>query len=238
MILLDGRKLASQLITPPINRSLQVILVGSDPASIKYVSLKQKKCEEVGVKFSLHHLIDDSTLENLINQLNSDPSIDGFFIQLPIPNKSLLSLINPKKDVDGLNPNSKFTPAVVVGIIKLLEFYKLDFTNKKVVILNDSDLIGKPLKKYFPDAILFNDQTKNLTAITSQADLLISATGVKNLVTAEMVKEGAVVVDVANGDVDFASVSPKCSYITPTYGGVGPMTIASLLYNLSQTKIK
>lgn len=236
MILLDGKTLSQQILGSinPINKSLHVILVGDDPSSVKYVALKEKKCLDVGVNFTLHHLADDSALPDLIHQLNADPSVDGFFIQLPIENKELLKLIDPQKDVDGLNPNSHFTPAVVVGIIKLLENYHLDFTGKKVVIINDSKLIGQPLQKHFPQAVLCNDKTTDLPAITRTADLLISATGVKNLITADMVKDGAIVVDVANGDVDFEHVAPKCSYITPTFGGVGPMTIASLLYNLSQ----
>lgn len=236
MILLDGITVSEQLLSSlkPINKSLHVILIGDDPSSQKYVSLKQKKCQETGVDFTLHHLVDDQILPDLIKKLNSDSSVDGFFIQLPIKNKEYLKLISPRKDVDGLNPNSKFTPAVVVGIVKLLENYNLSFKNQKVVIINDSELIGQPLKKYFPQAVLCNDQTKDLQKITQTADLLISATGVKNLVNADMVKDGAVVIDVANGDVDFASVAPKSSYITPTFGGVGPMTIASLLYNLSQ----
>jgi methylenetetrahydrofolate dehydrogenase (NADP+)/methenyltetrahydrofolate cyclohydrolase len=239
MILLDGKSLSQEIISGLhfVNTSLHVILIGDDPSSLKYVSLKQKICLEVGVNFTLHHLKDDSTLPNLINQLNNDPTVDGFFIQLPIKNKELLKLIDPSKDVDGLNPQSSFTPAVVIGIIKLLEHYHLDFTNKKIVIVNDSDLVGKPLKKHFNSAILCNDQISNLSAITQTADLLISATGVKNIITADMVKSGAVVVDVANGDVEFTNVAPKCSYITPTFGGIGPMTIASLLYNLSLIKI-
>lgn len=237
MILLDGKFVSEKILDSlkPINKSLHVILIGNDPSSLKYVSLKQKKCQETGVKFTLHHLKDDKNLSDLVNQLNLDPSVDGFFIQLPIKNKQYLKLISPTKDVDGLNPNSKFTPAVVVGIVKLLENYNLSFNNQKVVIINDSNLIGQPLKKYFPQAVLCNDQTRDLQKITRTADLLISATGVKNLVTADMIKDGATVIDVANGDVDFASVAAKCSYITPTYGGVGPMTIASLLYNLSQS---
>jgi len=238
MILLDGKTLSTQILESikPINKSLHVILVGNDPSSLKYVSLKEKKCDEFGAKFTLHHLSDDSTLSSLINDLNQDSSVDGFFIQLPIINKEFLKLISPQKDVDGLNPNSHLMPATPLGIIKLLEHYQLDFTNKKIVIVNDSALIGQPLKKHFPDAILCNDQTIDIPSISKTADLLISATGVKNLVTADMVKPGAVVVDVANGDVDFANVAPKCSYITPTFGGIGPMTIASLLYNLSLTK--
>jgi methylenetetrahydrofolate dehydrogenase (NADP+)/methenyltetrahydrofolate cyclohydrolase len=236
MIILDGKIVSEKILDSlkPINKSLHVILIGNDPSSQKYVSLKQKKCQQTGVDFTLHHLKDDKNLPHLINQLNHDSSVDGFFIQLPLKNKQFLKLISPTKDVDGLNPNSKFTPAVVVGIIKLLESYNLSFNNQKVVIINDSELIGQPLKKYFPQAILCNDQTKDLPKITQTADLLISATGVKNLVSTDKVKDGAVVIDVANGDVDFANVAPKCSYITPTFGGIGPMTIASLLYNLSQ----
>jgi len=243
MILLDGKALSEQILSDlkaDISRqsraiSLHVILIGDDPSSLKYVALKGKKCQEIGVNFVLHHLslsTPQPDMVTLIENLNQDNQVTGFFIQLPIPNKQLLSLISPQKDVDGLNSNSSFTPAVVVGIIKLLSHYHLDFSKKNVVILNDSNLIGQPLKKYFPQAILCNDHTTNLSAITKTADLLISATGVKNIVTANMVKDGATVVDVANGDVDFNAVAPHCSFITPTFGGIGPMTVASLLYNL------
>ena len=238
MILLDGKILAQQILSScDFNqKNLHVILIGDNPSSLKYVTMKQKKCQEFGVNFTLHHLpqnTPESEIVQLINQLNNDPQVTGFFIQLPIANKNLLNLISPQKDVDGLNPTSKFTPAVVLGIIKLLKHYQLNFNQQKVVVINDSDLIGKPLKKYFPNAILCNDQTTNLSAVTQSADLLISATGVKNLITADLVKPGAVVVDVATGDVDFENVAPKTSYITPTIGGVGPMTIACLLYNLA-----
>lgn len=242
MTILDGKSLSQSILESlkPLNKSLHVILVGNDPASLKYINLKQKRCEEIGVKFTLHHLQDDSTLKDLILSLNSDSAVDGFFVQLPLPNKNLLNLINPQKDVDGLTPNSNFTPAVVVGIIRLLEHYKIDFAGKNVVIVNDSELIGQPLKKIIESknglVTLCNDQTQNLDLVTVDADILVSATGAKNLISENMVKKGAVVVDVANGDVDFEHVAPKTSYITPTYGGIGPMTIASLLFNLSQTK--
>jgi methylenetetrahydrofolate dehydrogenase (NADP+)/methenyltetrahydrofolate cyclohydrolase len=147
-----------------------------------------------------------------------------------------LKAINPLKDVDGLNPASGVIPAVVVGIVKLLENYHIDFAGKNIVIVNDSDLIGQPLKRVLESkkgiVTICNDQTSNLQLVTQDADILVSATGVKDLITADFVKDGAVVVDAANGDVDFAPVSPKCSYITPTFGGVGPMTVACLLYNL------
>jgi len=245
MNLLDGKTLASQIISNLHfqNTSLHVILIGNDPSSVKYVALKEKKCAEVGVKFVLHHLPEttsETDLRSLIQILNTDPQVSGFFIQLPIKYTQVLNLIDPQKDVDGLNPSSNFKPAVVVGIIRLLENYQISFDGKNIVIVNDSDLIGQPLKKIFESknglVTLCNDQTSNLSSVTTEADILISATGVKNIITADMVKNDAVVVDVANGDVDFANVAPKCSYITPTYGGVGPMTIASLLLNLTGKK--
>lgn len=242
MILLDGESLAKKIISSlkvKPNTQLNIIQVGDDPSSTKYTSLKQQKAQSIGINFLLHHLPHTSSTANviqIINQLNDDPVVTGLMVQLPLPSqidkKTILSSINPRKDIDGLNPNSGITPAVVTGIITLLTHYQISFTGKNIVIINDSDLIGQPLKKYFGQATLCNDQTKNLSAVTQSADILISATGVNNLITAHMVKKGAVVVDVANGDVDFAAVSPKCSYITPTFGGVGPMTIASLLQNL------
>jgi methylenetetrahydrofolate dehydrogenase (NADP+)/methenyltetrahydrofolate cyclohydrolase len=250
MQLLDGKtlsqKILSSLIIPP-DTSLHVILVGDDPSSIKYVSIKEKNCQEVGVTCTIHHLspaTSEFELIKLITQLNTDPTVTGFFVQLPLPPKfnkiKILNTIDPKKDVDGLNPSSKFFPAVATGIIRLLDEYHLNSTGKNVVIINDSGLVGQPLKKLFEKrhaiVTLLNDKTSNIKDFTLSADILISATGVKNIVSADMVKEGAVVVDAANGDVEFTSVSPKCSFITPTFGGVGPMTVASLLYNLVQTK--
>ena len=260
MILLDGKSLSQQILSElklkikdrrsEIN--LHVVLVGDDPASVKYVSLKEKRCQEVGIDFTLHHLSENTTesdLIQLINQLNNNPSVTGYIVQLPLPDRlskdRILPLINPDKDVDGLNTNSKILPAVVTGIITLLKNYKIDFNNKNIVILNDSDLIGQPLKKEFEReegrVTLVNKFTQDIPDITKNADILISATGVKNVITSDMVKDQAVVVDVANGDVDFANVSPKCSFITPTFGGIGPMTIASLLqntYNAYLLKIK
>lgn len=248
MILIDGKTLSEKILidlkkADLSKLSLHVILVGDDPSSVKYVSLKQKKCLEIGVNFHLHHLpvsTSEAELNKLVTQLNNDPSVTGFFIQLPLPKQinesNILLKIDPAKDVDGLNPNSSFSPAVVVGIVKLLENYQITFSQKNIVIVNDSNLIGQPLKKVLESkggiVTLCNEHTSNLQLETQEADILISATGVKNLITDDFVKNGAVVVDVANGDVDFAGVSPKCSFITPTFGGVGPMTVACLLYNL------
>jgi len=257
MILLDGKTLAAQ-ITSELNQkivesglkiNLDIILVGNDPSSLKYIELKQKKAAEIGIGGQLFTLEKESTatdLTNIINSLNQSQGTTGFFIQLPIPNLSepsiLLSQILPKKDADGLNPNSGIMPAVVRGIITLLKNYQISFEQKNIVIVNDSELIGQPLKKYFSkysDSItLLNRDSGPLSSFTQNADILISAAGVKNLITADMVKEGAVVVDVANGDVDFDHVSKKSAYITPTFGGVGPMTVASLMSNVFDLAVR
>lgn len=247
MIIFDGKSLSEKILFPlkflP-NTSLDVILVGNDPSSLKYVELKQKKCLELGVKFTFHHLeekISESELISLVKKLNTSSEVTGFFIQLPLPSNfnqvKILSHISPQKDVDGLNPASGIVPAVDTGIVKLLDEYHLSCVGKKIVIVNDSSLIGLPLKSIFENrratVILCNKLTENLLDITSTADILISATGVKNLITPSHVKEGAIVLDVASGDVDFEAVKEKCSYITPTFGCIGPLTIACLLSNIS-----
>lgn len=246
MILLDGKGLAEQILNNlQISANLDVILVGNDPSSLKYVDLKKQASLRLGVNFRLYHLpaeTEPQVLKQLITQLNDKTDVLGFFIQLPLPKnypqKELLGLISPAKDVDGLNPNSGILPAVVKGIITLLSHYQISFKNKNIVIVNDSDLIGQPLKKYFSQftktVTLLNTQTPDISQFTKTADILISATGVKHLITGDMVKEGSVIVDVANGDIDFTSCSQKASYITPTFGGIGPMTIASLFQNLSE----
>jgi len=250
MILLDGKALAEKKINAlklkiedcKLKINLDIILVGNDPSSIKYVELKQKKAAEVGIggqlfRFPTNTSVDD--LQILFNSLNQNSNTTGFFIQLPIPGLSnpstLLKQILSKKDADGLNPDSGINPAVVNGIISLLKNYQISFDQKNVVIINDSDLIGQPLKKIFSqftsNIVLLNRQNLDLTSYTLKADILISATGVKNLVTADMVKDGVVAIDVGGGDIDFANVSRKSAYITPTFGGVGPLTVASLLEN-------
>jgi methylenetetrahydrofolate dehydrogenase (NADP+)/methenyltetrahydrofolate cyclohydrolase len=251
MQILDGKLLSQQITTDLISKvksliaipTLAVVLVGDDPASLKYINLKIKKSLKLNIPTQFHHLpknTDQFTISKMIKNLNQDPQTTAFFVQLPLPThidkNQILNLILPTKDVDGLNPNSGITPAVVLGIIKLLKYYKINFTDKKIVIINDSPLIGQPLKKFFESQNTFvtlaNDKTKDLKTLTQTADILISATGVKNLITSDMVKQGSVVVDVASGDVDFDNVAPKTSYITPTFGGVGPMTVISLFENL------
>lgn len=244
MILLDGQTLAQKILSGLTSHgSLHIILVGDDPSSLKYVALKQKKCQEINQNCIVHHLpasVPTPDLLKLIDELNKNPEVSGFFIQLPLPphfdKNKIINAVSPQKDVDGLLPGSPFTPAVVRGIIRLLDEYHLSLAEKTAVIINDSNLIGKPLQKILEKrrvkVIICNNKTQNLSEISRGADLIISAAGVKNLITTEYIKPGAIVVDVANGDVDFPQVSPLCSYITPTYGGIGPLTIACLLENL------
>jgi len=229
--------------------NLDIILIGTNPSSQKYVALKLQRAAEVGIGGQLHQLSIDtpeSDILNLIDTLNKDSNVTGFFVQLPIPSNLhkniILNSILLGKDADGLAKNSGVTPAVVRGIIQLLDEYKLNFAGFNVVIINDSELIGQPLKKIFENrhsiVSLCNRSTQNLNEVIKTADLLISATGVKNIVTGDMVKNGVVAIDVANGDIDAASVSAKASYITPTVGGVGPMTVASLLQNTVDLAIR
>jgi len=254
MVLLDGASLSQQLLsdlTSEIkNRKLKIklaiILVGDDPPSLKYTHLKQQRAREIGIDCQLHHLSGDVSQANLlalVNQLNSDSTINGIMIQLPLPpyldKRSILDSIAPSKDIDGLTVGSPFVPATPLGVVRLLEKHRIGFAGKNIVIINDSLLIGQPLKKLFEDGggivTLCNDQTVDLPSVTQTADILISATGVKHLITPDHVKSGAVVIDIGGGDVDFQEVKDKCSFITPTFGGVGPMTIASLLTNLVST---
>jgi len=254
MILLDGITLSGQILSDIkseiANRksiiNLHVILVGDDSASLKYVSLKEKKCQQVGINFQFHHLPENTTeseLLFLINQLNQDQKVTGFFVQLPLPkhiNTEILEKINPQKDVDGLTTNSSFIPAVDVGVMSLLKSTNVNLSGKNAVIINTSKLIGIPLQKLLVDqninVTLCNRSTQNLLKISRGADLLISATGQKGLITSKYIKPGAIVIDIGGGDVKFEEVKEKCSFITPPIGSVGPMTIACLLKNLTMVK--
>lgn len=260
MILLDGKALAEKTLSELKSKiensqskiNLDIVLVGSDPASIKYVELKQKKASDVGIGGQLYRLPADSNpeeLKKLIFALNHNPETSSFFVQLPIPNitdlSGILNNILPEKDADGLTSvnlgllfqqhPSAIAPATAIGIIKLLDNYHIEYEGKKVVVINDSPIVGLPLLALFnarhATVTLCHRYTQKLAEITSQADILVSATGVKNLVNASMVKNDVITVDVGGGDIDFDSVSKISSYITPTFGGVGPMTVASLLEN-------
>ncbi len=249
---------------------LAVVLVGEDGASQVYVKNKIKSCEQVGFK-STHIVLPTKTTEEdllkKIAELNKDETLDGFIVQLPLPShiseQKIIEAINPAKDVDGFHPINigkmtiglnTFIPATPLGIIELLKRYKIQTTGKHVVVLGRSNIVGRPISILLSQRLeygnatvtLCHSKTPNLPEITGQADILIVAIGKPDFVTAEMVKDGVVVIDVGinrvkssktksgwklKGDVKFDEVSKKASFITPVPGGVGPMTIASLLTN-------
>ena len=245
--------------------TLATVLVGADPVSKAYVRGKGSDCGEVGIGFRLHELPASSTegeVLELIEGLNEDDGIHGIIVQLPLPaqigGRRVIAAINPKKDVDGLHPlnvgklwlgaydfENDLLPCTPCGIIRLLDRYGVELTGKLAVIINRSDLVGKPLAKLFLDrdatVMVCHSKTPGLAERSRVADVLVTAVGRRPgfVVGAEMVKEGAVVVDVGMnyvggkllGDTDFERVSEKASYVTPVPGGVGPMTRAMLLHN-------
>lgn len=249
---------------------LAAILVGHDGGSESYVASKVKACEECGFGSTLLRFEGSISQEQLlehIRDLNNNPDIDGFIVQLPLPRHidthAVIEAIDPRKDVDGFHPANVgrlsiglpgFVSATPAGIIELLQRYQIPTSGKRCVILGRSNIVGKPLamlmmqKSYPGDATVTvcHSRTADIASITRTADILVAAMGVPASVTADMVKEGATVIDVGTtrvpdatrargwklcGDVDFAAVAPKCSYITPVPGGVGPMTIAMLMRN-------
>lgn len=244
-----------------INSKLAVIMVGEDPASKVYVRNKSRACEDVGIEYE-EYLLDVNTTQKelieLIKKLNNDKTINGILLQSPIPlnldiNEAFRT-ISPQKDVDGFNPvnvgklvlnQDTFVSCTPYGIMKMFEEYNIDLTGKNVVILGRSNIVGKPLihccLNKNATVTSCHSKTQNLAQKAKEADILISAIGKANFVTADMVKENAVVIDVGinrldngkiTGDVDFESVKEKASYITPVPGGVGPMTIAMLMNNV------
>jgi methylenetetrahydrofolate dehydrogenase (NADP+)/methenyltetrahydrofolate cyclohydrolase len=249
---------------------LAAILVGNDGASETYVGHKEKSCGQVGFKSSVLRFPDTITEAELLKKvdgLNNDSDVDGFIIQLPLPkhiaDQKVIEAIDPKKDVDGFHPMNvgrmtiglpSYVSATPDGIMELLRRYKIETSGKHCVVLGRSNIVGRPManllsQKGYPGdctVTLCHSRTKNLSEVLRTADILIAALGQPEFVTAEMVKEGAVVVDVGItrikseasksgwklvGDVKFDEVAPKCSYITPVPGGVGPLTIVSLLKN-------
>ena len=239
---------------------LAVVLVGEDPASKVYVRNKIKACEEVGIKSFAYYLDKDTAqarVEELIKSLSVDNKIDGILVQLPLPphidEKKILELIPDKKDVDGFSASntgklSKNEPCLVActpnGIMKMFESENISLAGKNAVVIGRSNIVGKPMAMLLTNAnatvTLCHSKTANLKEVCARADVLVAAIGKPKFVTADMVKEGAVVIDVGMdrdengklcGDVDFENVKEKCSYITPVPGGVGPMTIAMLMYN-------
>jgi methylenetetrahydrofolate dehydrogenase (NADP+)/methenyltetrahydrofolate cyclohydrolase len=266
--LLDGKKLSLEIKEELKNElanynrkvGLAVVLVGNDKASALYVSMKKKACEYVGINsisVELPEDISQEELESRVLKLNRDSKVDGILVQLPLPKHlntdKILELIDPKKDVDGFHPINvggvltgldTFAPCTPLGMVELLDKYKIDIQGKNVVVVGASNIVGKPIASLLLNrnatVEICHIYTQNLKEHTLKADILIVAVGKENLIEANMVKEGAVVLDVGInktvegkivGDVDFENVSKKASYITPVPGGVGPMTIAMLLKN-------
>ncbi|MDO4608794.1 MAG: bifunctional methylenetetrahydrofolate dehydrogenase/methenyltetrahydrofolate cyclohydrolase FolD [Clostridia bacterium] len=239
---------------------LAVILVGDDPASKIYVANKKKACEQLGI-ISKEYVLPANTCQEdllaLVNQLNNDKTVNGILCQLPLPKgldeKAVIAAISADKDVDAFHPvnvgkimigDYDFVPCTPAGIMEMLKYYNIDVNGKECVVIGRSNIVGKPMGMLLlhknGTVTIAHSRTKDLKSVTSKADILVAAVGKANFVTADMVKDGAVVIDVGMnrnadgklcGDVDFAAVEPKASYITPVPGGVGPMTIAMLMQN-------
>ena len=243
-----------------VEPTLAVVLVGEDKASQTYVRAKEKACNEYGIK-SVAHRLNENTTQNellaLINVLNLDDSIHGILVQLPLPKhidtNVVLAAIDPRKDVDGFHAVNVgklvsgldgFVPCTPLGVMEILKEYGIEVAGLNAVVIGRSNIVGKPMANLLLNAsatvTVTHSKTKNLKEICKSADLIVAAIGKPFFLKADMVKDGAVVVDVGInrlddgrlvGDVDFENVAPKCSYITPVPGGVGPMTIAMLLNN-------
>ncbi|MBO5420732.1 MAG: bifunctional methylenetetrahydrofolate dehydrogenase/methenyltetrahydrofolate cyclohydrolase FolD [Clostridia bacterium] len=251
-----------------IEPCLAVILVGDDPASRVYVNNKKKACEFCGIR-SLEYVLPAETKEEelieLVEKLNNDESVNGILCQLPLPKhldeKKVLNLIKPEKDVDAFHPENvghimigdfNFLPCTPAGIMEMLHYENIDLEGKNCVVIGRSNIVGKPMAmlmlKENATVTICHSKTKNLKEVVADADIIVAAVGRANFVTADMVKDGAVIIDVGInrmddgklcGDVDFEACKEKASYITPVPGGVGPMTIATLMQNtITATKIQ
>ena len=272
MKILDGKTLAKKIEDSVLGQTemlkeetgrvpgLAVILVGNDPASQAYVSMKKKACDRVGFYSVTHEMpknISQDAIENTITMMNNNPNIDGILIQLPLPAQidttKLLELVSPNKDVDGFHPYNVgrlttgldgFVPCTPLGVMEIFKEYDIDLKGKNCVVVGASNIVGKPMA-----ALLLNANatveichifTDDLKKHTLNADIILVGVGVINLIKADMVKDGAIIIDIGInraddgklvGDVDYENVAQKCSYITPVPGGVGPMTISMLLSN-------
>ena len=280
MQLLDGKLLAEQIRTEIKNEvekrlqegkkrpHLAAVLVGNNPASEAYVGNKIKSCDAVGFKSSLIRFdtdITEAALLETVQQLNADPDVDGYIVQLPLPKhideQKITLAIDPEKDVDGFHPTNfgkmtqgfpTFLPATPFGILEMLRRYNIETSGKECVVVGRSNIVGTPLsillsrKGWDCTVTLAHSRTRDLEAVCQRADILVAAIGIAHFIQPQHVKEGAVVIDVGMnrisdattksgsrlvGDVDFAAVAPKTSYITPVPGGVGQLTVAALMLN-------
>lgn len=267
--LIDGKALAAKvrkeirhrIEKEGIKAKLAVILVGNDDASVVYVRNKSRACEKVGIEFEEYKLSEETTQEeliSLIDKLNNDKKTTGILLQYPIPKhlnvQEAFNRISPIKDVDGFNPinvglrtigdKEGFVPCTPLGIMELFKEYDIELQGKKAVVIGRSNIVGKPMGQLLQDSnctvTICHSKTQHIEEETKTADILVAALGKAKFVKADMVKEGAVVIDVGMdrdedgslcGDVDFENVSKKASFITPVPGGVGPMTVAMLLHN-------
>lgn len=272
--LLTGKEVAKELLeklkeqVAKLNPRLVVVQVGEDPASTSYISQKMKSCELVGMRSEHIHLSEKTTKEelfNLVDELNNDPDTTGFIVQLPLPKHlescvpDLIAAIRPEKDIDGFGPTNlgntylsvegeRLPPATPAGILEMLKFYKIDVQGKHVVVIGRSNIVGKPISVMLLNrgatVTVCHSKTSDLKPQTLQADVLVVAVGKAKLVTADMVKPGAVVIDVGVnrvdnklcGDTDFDAVKEVASAITPVPGGVGPLTVACLIRNCVRAK--
>lgn len=271
--IIDGKKISAQVkdecrdrvANEGLDVTLAVIQVGNDPASTVYVGNKKKACEYIGIQSLSYELPEETTeqeLLSLVGELNRKKSVNGILVQLPLPSHidedKIIEAISPKKDVDGFHPQSVgalsigqpgFVSCTPAGIIQLLKRSGVEIDGKECVIVGRSNIVGKPMAMLMlrenATVTICHSHTKNLAEVTKRADILIVAIGKPKFITADYVKEGAVVIDVGIhrpeggklcGDVDFNSVEPVASLITPVPGGVGPMTIAMLMNNCVEAK--
>jgi methylenetetrahydrofolate dehydrogenase (NADP+)/methenyltetrahydrofolate cyclohydrolase len=263
----EVKKDVETLQTKGITPGLAVVLVGADPASAAYVNMKSKACKEAGIYSIAHEMpasISQDNILEIITMMNKNPNIDGILVQLPLPKHidttAMLEAIDPRKDVDGFHPYNVgrvvagldgFIPATPYGVMELLKEYNIDPQGKNVCVVGASNIVGKPMATLLLNANATVDichiYTDDLKKHTLNADIICVGVGVVNLIKEDMVKVGAIIIDIGInrldtgklvGDVDFQNVAPKCSYITPVPGGVGPMTIAMLLKNTIKSAFK
>ena len=271
MTILDGKELSLKTIEDikkkvqdnNLNLQMAIIWIGNDESSSIYINNKIKKCEYVGIKTELYHLdntISEEEVLDLIDSLNNRTDINAILLQSPVPNhiniKKCFNKIDYKKDIDGFSNisvgnlylgNPSLVPCTAKGIIRLLKYYNISLEGKNVCIINRSIIVGKPLFHLLlqenATVTMCHSKTRNIKEITSRADIVICAVGIPNFLTADMIKENAIVIDVGIsrlngkvvGDASFDVIKEKCSYISPVPGGIGPMTVAMVLENILET---